>query len=658
MKDLRQVKIHLFINSFVTVFGCFCLLTVCGLTFMASPASASPQEMGELSTEDFKEYKKSPAGGKVYSPYVGRSYPDRVMFGDTHFHTNLSFDAGLVGTTLGVDEGYRFARGEKVISNTGQPVQLIRPLDFLVITDHSELIGLAPMIHESNPILLADPWGKWVHERFNAGPEGRMEAFQNIIAAGVKGINPLKTDEAGRSMWIDFVEKAETYNDPGRFTAMTGFEWTSTPDGDNLHRVVVFRDGADKTSQTLPFSSFDSFDPEDLWRYLANYEEKVGGQGFAIPHNGNLSNGLMFAEKTFSGKELSRAYAEKRMRWEPVYEMTQIKGDEEAHPLLSTEDEFADFETWDVGNLSGTAPKKDSMLQYEYARSALKLGLKLGKDLGANPFKFGMSGASDTHTALATTREENYFGKYASTEPSPDRHNNEVIPAEDPALRILTSQEAASGLTAVWTRKNTRGEIFDAMKRKEVYATTGTRIRVRVFGGWDFEPEDLMRPDYVAQGYQRGVPMGGDLKKAPGGKAPSFMVRAMRDPDGANLDRIQIIKGRLDEKGETHERIYDVAVSDGRKIGRDGRAKKPVGNTVDVDTATFTNSIGDATLDAYWTDPDFDPKEHAFYYVRVLEIPTPRWTTYDAAFFGIDRPDNVPATLQDRAYTSPIWYTP
>jgi hypothetical protein len=619
-------------------------------SFAAGPVIGSGQEL-VVTEADFQDEK-------IYSPYAGRNYPDQVLFGDTHFHTNLSFDAGLVGTRLDVDDGYRFARGEMVTSNTGQPVQLIRPLDFLVITDHSELIGLAPMIHESNPALLSDPWGAWVHERFNAGPEGRMEAFGNIIEAGVKGINPFSSDAASRSIWIDFVEKAETYNEPGRFTAMTGFEWTSTPAGDNLHRVVIFRDGADKTDQTLPFSSFDSFDPQDLWKYLADYEKSVGGQAFAIPHNGNLSNGLMFGERTFSGKKMTKAYAEARMRWEPIMEITQVKGDGETHPFLSPDDEFADYENWDRSNLDGSAAKTTDMLQYEYARSALKLGLELSGKIGANPYKFGLLGASDSHTGLATTREENYFGKYQSTEPSPTRHNNEVIPAEDPALRILTSQEVASGLTAVWARENTRGEVYDAMKRKEVYATTGTRIAVRVFAGWNFEPDDVSRPDFIAQGYQRGVPMGGDLRNAPPGQAPVFMVRALRDPDGANLDRIQIIKGWLDKNGEAHEKIYDVAVSGGRQINADGRAKDPVGNTVDLDTATYTNTIGSALMSAHWTDPDFDPAEHAFYYVRVFEIPTPRWTTFDAVFFNIKRPDNVPATLQDRAYTSPIWYTP
>jgi hypothetical protein len=626
-------------------------LLVCSAAWTAAPAFASPYDH-VVTEDDFKEER-------VYSPYVDRDYPDQVLFGDTHFHTKLSFDAGLVGTTLDIDTGYRFARGEKVVSNTGQPVQLIRPLDFLAITDHAEMIGFAPMLRAGDPRLLADPWGRWAYERFNAGQEGRMELFQNIIKIGtVEGRAPFSNDEATRSIWQRFVEKADSYNEPGRFTAMTGFEWTSTPKGDNLHRVVLFADGADKTSQIMPFTFFESEDPEDLWKFLAAYEAKTGGRAIAPAHNGNVSNGLMFLDKTFKGEPLTRAYAEVRIRWEPLYEVTQMKGDGEAHPYLSPEDEFADYETWDVANLAGSAPKEESMLKYEYARSALKLGLKLGEELGVNPFKLGMFGASDTHTALATTREENYFGKYQHTEPSPNRHNREVIPSDDPKLRILTSQEVASGLMAVWARENTRRDIFDAMKRKEVYATTGTRIRVRVFAGWNFKLEDVGTPDFAAKGYRHGVPMGGDLTDAPDGKAPTFMVRALRDPDGANLDRVQVIKGWLDEKGETHERIYDVAVSDGREIGSDGRAREPVGSTVDIEKATYTNTIGDALLLAHWTDPDFDPAQPAFYYVRVLEIPTPRWTTYDAAFYGIERPGNVPAMIQDRAYTSPIWYTP
>ena len=620
------------------------------LILALSQASASSYEH-PATAEDLKVER-------VYSPFVGRNYPDQVLFGDTHLHTDLSFDAGLVGTTLTTDEAFRFARGEKVISNSGQPVQLVRPLDFLVVTDHAEFIGLAPMIHGSHPGLLADPWGNWLHERFNSGPEGRVEAYTDIIKHGIRGENPLESDDLVQSIWINFVEKTDTYNDPGSFTALSGFEWTSTPAGDNLHRVVIFADGADKTSRTIPFSMFDSADPQDLWKYLDSYEDKVGGRVLAIPHNGNMSNGLMFGEKTFNGEKITSEYARTRMRWEPIIEMTQVKGDGETHPLLSPDDDFADYERWDLSNLAGTIAKTDDMLKYEYARSALKLGLEFDKKTGANPYKFGMIGATDSHTGLATSREDNYFGKYKSAEPGPDRHDGEVVPAQDPALKIFASQELASGLTAVWARENTRGEIFDSMKRKEVYATTGTRIRVRVFAGWDFKAEDVSRADFADQGYRHGVPMGGELRKAPKGKAPGFMVRALRDPDGANLDRVQVIKGWLGKDGKTQERIYDIAVSDNRKIGDDGRAKKAVGNTVNVDKATFTNTIGDALMTAYWTDPDFDAEEHAFYYVRVIEIPTPRWTTHDAVFFGIKRPDNVPATIQDRAYTSPIWYTP
>ncbi len=633
-------------------------LAATGFSMAGGPAPSPSMTTGSVPTQDLQRPPGDFVERQIYSPFVDRAYPDRVLWGDTHIHTNLSPDAGLVGTSLDVEAAYRFARGEKVVSNTGQPVQLIRPLDFLVVTDHAEYIGLAPMIQEANPVLLADPYGKWLYERFNAGLEGQMEAFGSILNDGATGTNRFTSSGMARSIWEAFVETADAYNEPGRFSAFTGFEWSSFPSGNNLHRIVMFRDGAERTSQVLPFSLFDSQDPEDLWQYLADYEAKTGGNVLAIPHNGNLSNGLMFAEQTFSGDPLTQDYAERRMRWEPLIEASQIKGDGEAHPLLSPDDEFADFETWDVANMDGSVAKEERMLQHEYARSALKLGLKLGQELGANPYKFGLSAASDSHTGLATTREENYFGKYSSTEPSPDRHGHEVIPSDDPALRVYTAQEVATGLTGVWARENTRAAIFDAMERKEVYATTGTRIVVRVFGGWDFEADDVARPDFVHQGYRRGVPMGGDLIEPPVGAAPSFMIRALRDPDGANLDRVQIIKGWLDAQGETRERIYDVAVADGRQIGADGRARQEVGNTVDVATATYTNTIGDALLTAHWTDPDFDPDESAFYYVRVLEIPTPRWTTYDAAFFGIDLPERVPATLQDRAYTSPIWYTP
>jgi hypothetical protein len=420
---------------------------------------------------------------------------------------------------------------------------------------------------------------------------------------------------------------------------------------------VIFRDGPDRVKQIIPFGAFDSQDPEDLWAFMARYEEKTGGRILAIPHNPNVSNGLLFAE-TVNDKAMTRDYAERRARWEPLMEVTQAKGTSEAHPFLSPEDEFADFEIWDQGDTYGN-PKEEWMLQYEYARSALQVGIRLENKLGVNPFKFGMIGSTDNHVSMSTSREDNYFGKLPHLEPNAKRTEEVFLRNQETGeIAIMSWQAGASGLAAVWAKENTRESLFDAMARKEVYATTGTRITVRLFAGWDFQPAEVERPDFAAQGYARGVPMGGDLKKAPAGAAPTFMVRALRDPDGANLDRVQIIKGWLGADGKTHERIFDVAVSDGRKIGNDGRCKTPVGSTVDIANASYTNSIGDALLMGYWKDPGFDPKQRAFYYVRVIEIPSPRWTAYDAKFFGIEMPEEVTMTVQDRAYTSPIWYTP
>ena len=613
---------------------------------------------GQLAAFDARIDAEEVVDERVYSPYAGRTYPDKVLFGDMHFHTELSFDAGLIGTRLSVEDGYRFARGDEVISNTGQSVQLIRPLDFLAVTDHAELIGLAPAIQGADPLLLEDDWGRKIYEKFQAGTEGRQAAFAEIIDLATRGINPFQSPALTRSIWSQFIETAEEFNDPGTFTAMTGFEWSFSPQGDNLHRVVLFADDVDKTSQTMPLPFFDAPEPQLLWDYMEAYEADTGGRVLAIAHNGNLSNGLMFPNTKFDGSPIDAAYAQRRNRWEPLHEVTQMKGDEETHPQLSPDDEFADFEIWDVSNIAGTVAKTPDMLAREYARSAYQTGLRFQQELGANPYRFGMTGSTDSHTALSTTRQENFFGKYPSTEPSSDRHDHEVIPAADPALRIISAQESAAGLTGVWARENTRTDIFDAFQRKEVFATTGTRMRVRVFGGWDFTADDMATADYASIGYRNGVPMGGELRNAPKGRAPSFLVRALRDPDGANLDRIQIIKGWIDAGGKTYERVYDLAVSGDRTIGKDGRAREPVGNTVDIKTATFTNAIGAAALQAHWVDPDFDPTQGAFYYVRVLEIPTPRWTTYDHAFYGVPLPTVVPPTQQERAYTSPIWYDP
>ena len=606
-----------------------------------------------------------PETQKIYSPYVERTVRDRnfaegLYWGDTHLHTRYSTDAGMIGNTLGPGEAYRFAKGEEVISSTGQRARLIRPLDFLVISDHAENLGLAPMIAESNADLLKTEYGKKWHDMVKAG-EG-YEAFREWGGSIFTG-DLINSKKMQRTVWERQIEAAEQHNEPGRFTALIGFEWTSLNNADapsNLHRVVIFRDGARKVSQVLPFSAFDSQDPEDLWKYMAAYEDRTGGSVLAIPHNGNLSNGLMFAVERMNGKVIDRQYARNRMRWEPLYEVTQIKGDGEAHPKLSPEDEFADYGTWDKGDIAGIVPKEDRMLQYEYARTALQIGLGIQQKIGVNPFKFGMIGSTDAHTSLASTREENYWGKFAGTEPAAERYEHYVIKAfsGDDSLSTFAWEEVSSGLAGVWARENTREAIFDAMQRKETYATTGTRIAVRFFGGWDYDKNDVFRPDAVAIGYRKGVPMGGDLPKRPeGSEAPVFMVGALKDPQGANLDTIQIVKGWVDEKGDRQERIYDVICAD-RKTTAAGRCYGPVGNTVDTANATYLNSIGDAELRAVWTDPEFDSKHPAVYYVRVLEIPTPTWQAYDAKFYGITMPEQVPLAHQERAYTSPIWYTP
>jgi len=595
--------------------------------------------------------------GKNYSPYADEHFPQNVYFGDTHLHTSWSADAGLAGATLGPEFAYRVSRGEAVTSQTGQPFKLIRPLDFVVVADHAENIGIYDYLDRQDPILKQSENGrKWL-EYFKAG-EGIKAAYE-WSAFNAKGEDPINSPEMRSRIWERVIENAERFYKPGVFTTFIGYEWTSGPGSNNLHRNVIFRDGGERARQVVPFSAFDSDNPEDLWDYLKRYEEKTGGRALAIPHNGNLSNGMMFMLETFAGKPFDKAYAERRQRFERVVEVTQPKGTGEAHPLLSPDDEFARFELLDKSNLTGTVSKTPKMIRTEYAREALKLGLAEEARLGVNPFKFGMIGSTDSHNAIPSTREENWFGKIHFVEPSPHRRDGYFIEsAVDPKYSIRDVDLGASGLAAVWATENTREAIWDAFARREVFATTGTRLRVRVFAGWDFEKSEVQRPDFARQGYSRGVPMGGDLRPGPKGAAPTFMVRALRDPDGANLDRIQIVKGWLDAGGKVQERIYDVAVSGNRSIGADGRCREPVGNTVDVANATYTNDIGAAVLSAYWKDPAFDPKLRAFYYVRVIEIPTPRWTAYDAKFFGIKMPEGTAMEVTDRAYTSPIWYTP
>ena len=566
----------------------------------------------------------------------------------------------MIGNTLGPDEAYAFAKGGVVTSSTGQPTKLIRPLDFLVVSDHAEALGLAPYIAEANPDLLATKNGKRWYDMVNNG-EG-YEAFREWGTYLFTG-DPIKSPAMQRSVWDRQIEAAEKHNEPGVFTALIGFEWTSLnteKEPSNLHRVVIFKDDGDRARQIVPFSAYDSKDPEDLWAWMAKYEADTGGRIMAIPHNGNLSNGLMFNTETLSGKPLTKEYAETRMKWEPLYEVTQIKGDGETHPLLSPTDAWADYGTWDKGDIAGVKPKTNDMLPHEYARSALQLGLKLEGKLGANPFKFGMIGSTDAHTSLAATREENYWGKFAGTEPMPDRWKHYVIKAfsGDDALSTFAYEELASGLAAVWARANTREGIFEGMQKKETYATTGTRITVRFFGGWNYEADDVFRPDAVEIGYNKGVAMGGDLPSQGQSSAPIFMVGALKDPWSGNLDRIQIVKGWVDADGNLKERVFDVACADGRAISAESQCDGNIGSTVNEAEASYLNNIGDAELRAVWSDPDFDPSLRAVYYARVLEIPTPTWQAYDQVFFKMEMKGKIPLTHQERAYTSPIWFTP
>jgi hypothetical protein len=598
-----------------------------------------------------------------YSPYAGRRYPSQPYFGDTHLHTSFSMDAGAFGARLGPRDAYRFARGEEVVSSSGQPVKLSRPLDFLVVADHSDGFGFFPLLVNGDPAIMADPQGRKWNQMIQSGQGG--EAAMDIIRSfGMgtisKAIFPLPGTKTYRGAWQDTIKAAEEANTPGRFTAFIGYEWTSNTGGNNLHRNVIFRDDAARASQVEPYTTMKplgSDNPVDLWKWMQAYEDKTGGSVLAIAHNGNLSNGLMFPIVEAFGQPVNRVYAETRTKWERLYEATQTKGDGEAHPFLSPNDEFANFEKWDKGNLDGSVAKKPDMLEFEYVRSALKNGLKLEQTLGVNPFKFGLVGSSDAHTGLAAMEEDNFFGKTTPQEPSPERMGATFFNDAKTGVKVMDWEVAAAGYAAVWATENTREAIWDAMQRRETYATTGTRLTVRFFGGFDFVAADANTRSPAAVGYEKGVPMGGDLSKAPAGKAPTFLVAALRDAMGANLDRIQVVKGWMDAKGALHEKVYDVAWSGGRKAGADGKLP-PVGNTVDVANATWTNTIGAPELITVWTDPDFDPSLRAFYYARVLEIPTPRWTAYDAKRFGTKPLPETRMTVIERAYTSPIWYTP
>jgi hypothetical protein len=586
----------------------------------------------------------------------------KLLWGDTHLHTSNSIDAFGFGVKLGPEEALRFARGEEVKSTWGLKAKLDRPLDFLVIADHSGGLGATQRLYDAPRVMIKDPtllrWYDMMHE----GHQGRQRATMELINAAGEGklgsILPREEQAKGTmQIWKSHTGIVERYNEPGKFTAFMGFEYTLMPNGDNLHRVVILRDGKPRADQVRPYDpqTEGTETVDKLWDYMDAYEKKTGGKMLAIPHNSNVSNGLMFEMVQPGGGAITADYARRRAAREPLVEITQIKGDSESHPFLSPNDEFANFGDagWELGNLTMQRTKTPDMLAGDYVREALKRGLAIQAKTGVNPYKLGFIGSTDSHTGLATADENNFFGKHSDGEPNAERASQ--------AQNLGTRQGRfgwhylAGGYAAVWATANTRAAIFDAMMRREVYATTGPRMQVRVFGGWDFTDKDWAG-DWVKAGYARGVPMGADLKDGKG--RPSFLISALKDPEGANLDRVQVVKGWVDASGKMQEKIFDVSWSSPDKRKLVGGKLTPVGDTVDIKKATYTNTIGAPELRTVWSDPEFNPGQRAFYYVRVLEIPTPRWVLFDMIRFGAKLLPETELKSQERAYTSPIWYNP
>ncbi len=572
-----------------------------------------------------------------------------VYFGEQHIHTRNSPDAFAMGTRGTWDDVYRYAMGEETtLSTTGQKIKKSTPYDFVGLTDHAEYFGVMPRLIDPN-----DPLSKSDFAKKLQGPDASSNAPDspiNIILGTILTATPMEvyvTPEILISNWADYVKTANKYNKPGKFTTLIGYEWTSIPNGRNMHRNVFFRDD---TGPTVPFSSFDSIHPEDLWTYQ-EIQRNAGHDSIAIPHNGNVSDGWMYAPRKFLGGDMDARYAERQARNEPLTEIIQTKGSSDTHPAFSPNDEFANFELFpNMINIGQT-----SQIKYGYVRQGLVEGMIIEEKLGANPYKMGIVSGADSHSAYSNNEEFNFEGSHAKADDTPEKR---LSPIPNPSGDV-GAVVGSAGATAVWAEENTRASIFDAMKRKETYGTSGTLIRLRFFGGWDFDGDLVEDEDFVEEAYKKGVPMGGDLPAKPlFRKAPTFAVWALKDPESGNLDRIQIIKGWVNKWGRASEKIYDVALSDGRAVDPETGKAPPVGNTVDIGNATYTNDIGDTQLAAVWTDPDFDPAQHVVYYVRVLEIPTPRWSTYDSVRNNLPLVDKVPATIQERAWSSPIWYTP
>ena len=569
-----------------------------------------------------------------------------AYFGNLHVHTAWSFDANINGAIAGPDEAYRWAKGEAIPGGGGGPdLKILRPLDWYAVGDHAEYLGALPLMADPNSPVSKHPLADAIS---GDDPVASFAAYTEILdGISNRRNDPILGDPTLlASVWDKIIDIADRHYEPGAFTTFAGFEWTSNPGWRNLHRVVIFRDTENISDHA--FSAIESDREEDLWAWM-DLQRENGAELLAVPHNGNASDGLMFPIGTsYGGSDIDSAYAETRMRNEPLYELTQIKGTSEVYPTMSPNDEFAGFEIWDYTLASTATPPEHKV--GGYMREALIRGMALEAEGNGNPFKYGFIGDSDTHNAAAAIEEDNYTGKFGF-ENNPE-HRLEGPPGVGEAAARQVREFSSGGVAGIWAESNTREAIFDAMVRKETFATSGPRLKVRMFGGYGYAEGVMAGPDWLQAAYDGGVPMGGDLPAAPEGGAPTFLVAAMKEADGANLDRIQIVKGWI-ENGEQRERIYDVALSDGRSDG-----SEPVGNTVDVAAASYTNDIGATELMTAWTDPDFDPALPALYYARVLQIPTPRWSTYDAAKLGVDVPEGLPTSIQERAWTSPIWYMP
>jgi Protein of unknown function (DUF3604) len=583
----------------------------------------------------------------------------QLYWGDTHLHTSQSFDVFLFNTPASTPEtAYRFARGEKVTSpTTGEDWQLSKPLDFLVVADHAELVGSLAKVYHGDEGYADTATGKSILAQVGDSVSSQLlKAYHYLvrIGSGEKGPGMVTPQQAyvdlhgstkRQAAWHGYIDTAERFNEPGKFTALIGWEWTAQPGGGNLHRVIFTPDGADIAKKFMPFSQLESEKPEKLWAWLDATNKSTGADFVAIPHNSNLSWGKMFQVEDSEGNPITADYAERRMRWERVVETTQIKGDSETHPALSPTDEFSDYERYSFVMVP-TGPIAKPVAA-DYVRSALKRGLEIEAKTGFNPYKFGLIGSTDSHTGMSSY-EENKFGGKGQKDSRPELRKNPTGLGSSKGWDM-----GAAGIVAVWAPRNDRRSIYEAFQRKEVYASTGPRMAVRLFAGWNFSKRDLDAARFPASGYARGVPMGGDLTGK--GKTPTFLVEAMKDPDGGNLDRIQIVKGWIDASGTAHEKIFDVAWSAERKRGADGRVPA-VRNTVDLKTGKYSNSVGAVQLKTLWRDPAFKAGQKAFYYARVLQIPTPRYSLFDAIKLGIDpRETGKALTIQERAYTSPIW---